>query len=312
MKSYKRNYIPKKLMIGWIALMAALLVGFVSYAAYTNLNSVKRVVSTQGGRGTEFSSNYLNLAAANATVYALKNIAFSESGETTTFEINICNYVHNNPSKVNENDITYALTLKLLNSDGTDNSMSYDGLSVVGADGTGYSFSGGVCSVGYRTLTGGVKSVDTFRVTVPRAFIDTVRIQAVAEPNSASYVHTDNSKLARIFTFADRDAAATTWTGGFTETTTDGYDAFNYVIKGQGKGTVTLSWDGSQLEISRIFLENNGITVTESGGRKTVTFSVDSDISSRYDIQFYKVRGGVYTDMGALSAGVTFGFSGTE
>ena len=311
MKAYKRNYIPKKLITGWIVVMAALLVGFVSYAAYTNLNSVKRVVSTQGGRGTEFSSNYLNLTAANATVYALKNIAFSEIGETTTFEINICNYVHNDPSKVNENDITYALTLKLLNSDGSDNGMSYDGLSAVGADGTGYAFSGGVCSVGYRTLTGGTKSVDTFRVTVPRSFIDTVKIQAVAEPNSASYIYTDNSKLARIFTFSDRELTAMTWTGGFTETTTDGYDAFNYVIKGQGKGTVTLSWDASLLEISQIFLENNGLSATETGGRKTVTINVDSDVASRYDIQFYKVRGGVYTDMEALNAGVVFGFAGT-
>lgn len=308
-RNKNKNIIAKRWLICWITVVLVLLAGLGVFAAYTNLNSVKRVVSTQGGRGTAFSSNYLNLTAMSSDTYALKNISFTESGDTAAFEINVCNYVHNDPSKVNENDITYSMTLTLVDKEGAAITGSYSGLTVSDGGGTAHSFSGGVCVVSGRTLTGGIKCVDTYRITVPREFIDTVNIRAVAEPDSVSYQYTDNSKLGRVFAFTEYNAAATTWTGSFTETTAEGYDGFNYVIKGQGKGTVTLSWDKQELEISNIFLDNNSITVTEADGKKTFTLNVDSNTRNRYEIQFYKTESGVYTDMETVKSYVTFVFS---
>ena len=308
-RNRNKNIITKRWLICWLTVVLVLLAGLVTYAAYTNLNSVKRVVSTQGGRGTAFSSNYLNLTAMSSDIYSLKNISFTESGDTTTFEINVCNYVHNDPSKVNENDITYSMTLTLVDKEGTVITGSYSGLTVSDGSDNALGFSGGTCVISGKTLTGGIKCVDTYRITVPREFIDTVNIRAVAEPDSVSYQYTDNSKLGRVFAFTEYNAAATTWTGSFTETTAEGYDGFNYVIKGQGKGTVTLSWDKQELEISNVFLENNGITVTEADGKKTFTINVDSNTRNRYEIQFYKTESGVYTDMETVKSYVTFVFS---
>ncbi|MGN1120514.1 MAG: hypothetical protein ACI4Q4_09150 [Oscillospiraceae bacterium] len=308
MRREQKNIIKKRLLIGWICAVLVLLAGVGVFAAYTNLNSVKRVVSTQGGGGTAFSSNYLNLVAMHSDTYALKNISFTETGDTAAFEINVCNYVHNNPSKVNEKDITYTLNLTLVDDEGAVISSDFSGLAV--SDGTlAFSFSAGKCVISGRTLTGGTKSIDPFRITVPREFIDTVGMRVVAEPDSASYQYTDNSKLGRIFNFTEFNASSVTWTGSFTESTTDGYDGFNYVIRGQGKGTVTLEWDAQNLEISRVFLENNGIAVTESGGKKQFTIDVDSNTRSRYEIQFYKTESGVYTDMETVNGYVEFAFS---
>ena len=129
-------------------------------------------------------------------------------------------------------------------------------------------------------------------------------------PDDASKSYTNNENLARIFTFSEYNPNAITWTGEFAETETEGYDGFNYIVKGQGKGKVTIEWNSAQLEISQIFLENNNITAetdTESGWKK-ITFDVDSDTQNRYDIQFYKTSGGIYTDINTLNGYVTLTF----
>lgn len=307
MKNGIKNRIAKRWIVCWITVVSLALAGLAAYAAYTNLNSVKRVVSTQGGNGIAFSSNYLNLTSAQTQKYNLKSIYFAENSETTVFEINVCNYVHNDPSKVNENDITYSLTLTLVKPDGTAVTDSFPLLAVTYGD-TSMAFTNGVCTAPARTMAGGVKCVDTYRITVPKEFMNTVNISAVAAPDSVSYQYTDNKKLGREFTFSVRNASVTTWTGGFIETTADGYDGFNYVIKGQGKGTVTLVWDNENLEISKVFLENNGLSAVEMGKKTVLTIEVDSNVNNRYEIQFYKRETGIYTDMETVNGYVDFGF----
>ena len=286
------NFITKHLLTFVFAVTAAMLAGVVCYAAYTNLSSVKRVVSTHGGKGTAFSSNYLILVTGETENYELKNISFSENAENASFEINVCNYVLNNPSEVNDLNIGYNLTLNLVNTDGSANTGSYAGLTVQDKNGS-YSFTNGVCTISGKTLIGKTKSVDTYRITVPKEFINKINIRAVAEPaDEASSSAVNGYKLAREFTFSQYNASATTWTGGFAETTAEGYDGFNYVVKGLGKGTVTLCWDSAVLEISNVFIELNGLqgslTKDNETGKYTLTFDVDSDVRKRHDIQFYK------------------------
>lgn len=283
-----------------IIALSALLLGFASYAAYTNLNSVKRVVSTQGFNGTPFSSNYLNLTPRDESSYSVKNIVFPESGETTTFNIDVCNYVHNNPSKFNDNNINYTLSLKLVGADGVNTA----GLSV-SFGGTAYSFTEGVCTIADRRLKGGTKSVDRYEITVPKSFVDKVKIEAVAAPDDGSYKNTGYFKLGRLLAFTTKSESAAIWTGSFSESTTDNYDGFNYILSGQGKGRITLTWESDKLEINRIFLETNGIS--ESGG--SFTMDVDSDTKNRYDIQFYKTGNGDYSSMETVKSYVTITFT---
>ena len=280
-----------------------MILGIVSGAAYINRNSVKRVVTTQGGGGTAFSSNYLSLSSSDA--YSIKNISFPESENAMSFEITVCNYVQNDPSKVNDKDIVYTLTLTLLNNNNQEITTEYSGLAV-----NGIAYKGEITG---QTLKGKTKSVNEYTVTVPKAFVeDGVRMKAVAVPEEGSKGAVNNSTLGRIFVFSYAIDSAMTWTGSFVETTVEGYDGFNYVIKGQGKGTVTLTWQTSQLEMNKFFLDNYTNNVTRSDGKKTLTLDVDSDIINRYDIQFYKVEGGAYGTMEIVKEYVTFDFAKSQ
>lgn len=296
-----------------IFVLVSVICGFAVSAAYINLNMVKRVVSTQGAGGTPFSSNYLLLVPRETTSYSIKNINCPEGAGYAEFEINVCNYVQNDPSKISENDIKYKLTLTQLNNDGTVNTQSFIGLKVTDANGTSYSFTNGVCCIADQLLAGNVKSVNTYYVTVPKQMVNKGDLRTEAEPgDSDSYSVTNGNKLGRTFVFTEYNALSSSWTGSFTETTAENYDAFNYVIRGQGKGTVTLSWDPAQLEISSIFLDNNALQdkVTSDGSKKSLTIEVDSiNGQNRYDIQFYKTKNGVYTNMQTVNGYVTVNFS---
>lgn len=285
-----------------IILLSAFVFGIAVYAAYTNQGSVKRVVSTQGMNGTPFSSNYLNLTPHTESSYSIKNITFPENAARVSFEINVCNYVHNNPSKYNENTINYTFSLTLLNAD----DISLEGLSVT-CEGNSYSFNNGVCSIANQTLKGKLKSVNTYKITVPKSFLDTVKIEAVAIPDSASYQFTGNYKLGRRFAFTDKIESTNTWSGSFAETTTEGYDGFNYILSGNGKGNITITWDAN-LEINNIFLQENGITADGN----SITLSINSDEKNRYDIQFYKTENGLYPDIDTVNRYVSISFTETN
>lgn len=314
MKIIKQHSVKKLFVIILTAVLSIMSVSFIVNAAYINLNSVKRVVSIQSSTGTAFSSNYLLLTSKGTSSYAMKNILFSENADTADFEINVCNYVQNDPSKVNENDIAYTFTLKLLNTDGTVNTGSYARLKVTDGSGVSYSFSDGICKITDQMLTGKTKSVNSYAITVPKEFVNNIDMEASAVPSDdTSYNAANGNKLGRVFSFSVYNASSTTWTGSFTETTTVNYDAFNYVLKGQGKGTVTLSWDPAQLEISNVFIEVNGLQgkVTDGAdGTKKLDLEVDSTAKqNRYDIQFYKTENGVYTNMKTVNGYVKISFN---
>ena len=310
-----KNFIKKHWIIIWLVVIAALLAGSFSYAAYTNLGSVKRVVSTKGGAGTLFSSNNLKLVESNETNYSSKRIAISANGETSNFEIDICNYAQNDPTRYNDKDITYNLTLTLLNSDNSINVGTGYTINVLANNENKGQFTNGVCKIDDMTLTGGEKSIDKYKITVPNSFItDNVRIKAEAVPVEESLGATGNYKLAGILYFAENTATVSGWNGEFLEKDTKDYDGFNYIMKGQGKGRITLEWDSSKLEISKVFLEKNNLTRQESttNNMSKITITVDSETKNRYDIQFYKTSAEGYDNIDILNDYVNFSYVETE
>lgn len=306
----KKNNNKMRLRAAVIIFGVLLIGGLVVNTAYISLNIVKRVVSTQGSSGTPFSSNYLLLVPKDTTAYAVKNIYCSKGVDYAEFAINVCNYVQNDPSMVNGNDIRYTFVLTQQNSDGTPNTEAFSGLSVKDNDGVSHEFTDGVCRISDRCLVGNTKSVDTYSIVIPKQMVNTVDLRVEAVPTDSSYSAVNGNKLGRVFTFSEHYVSSNTWTGSFSEMTADSYDAFNYIIKGQGKGTVTLTWDPSQLEINRVFLENNGLSVTSEGSISKLTIEVDSTAGqNRYDIQFYKTENGIYTDMDTIDGYVTVNFT---
>lgn len=297
--------IKKYIMLICVSAVSIVLIVLSISAAYTNVNKVKRVISTQGGGGTPFSSNYLNLRNSSDSSYDIKRISFS--GSEKNFDITVSNFVHNNPSIINEHDITYRMIFTLVNA--SDNTTvitnNYDGFSVkIGEQ--AQTITNGVCTISDQTLGGKQSSTNTYDITVPKSFINTVNIKVEAVPDEQSYNYTDQKKLARIFTFSEYSERTTKWTGYFSETTVEGYDAFNYIITGQGKGTITLIWNPTQLEINKVFLDTNNIDESSTGNNKQMVFSVDSDKKSQYNIQFYKTANGTYTNIESLGVSCLF------
>ena len=97
----------------WIAFAAAALSTIGVLAAYTSVSSVKRVVSTQKGAGMLFSSNYLTTDENDLP----RTITFSSMENSPCVTVNVCNYPQT-LIKHNDKDITYTLTVELVESTG--------------------------------------------------------------------------------------------------------------------------------------------------------------------------------------------------
>ncbi|MGN0633982.1 MAG: hypothetical protein ACI4JW_08945 [Oscillospiraceae bacterium] len=304
-----KRVITRYYLVIWIAVVSAALIGVGTFAAYTNINKVKRVVSTQGGEGTAFSSNYLSLVLIETESYGMKRIAMNSADGSALkkVDVTVCNYIQNNPTMVNDNNITYDMTFTLVSTVSGDTITDLSALNLadhgefkIECGGESGNFENGVCKFQNKTLTGKTKSVDTYTLTVPASFMDTVNIKSEAIPHEDSYGYTDRYKLCRVLVFSENTERNDGWTGSFLEKTSSDYDGFNYILTGQGKGTVTLTWDPSKLEINKLFINKENFKLTESGNENTLTIEVDSDISGRYDIQFYKTGSSDYSDIGSM------------
>lgn len=248
-------------------------------AAYTNVNKVKRVISTQGGVQTAFSSNYLTLVDKEFTAYDMKRIIFANTAESRDIEITVSNFPRDNQNIVNQNDIAYSFNVTLIDANGQAVS-EYKGFSFSGPED--------------KTLHAGRAETHTYILTVPPSFVEeNIKIMIEAVPAQTS--HTDEKKLAKILTFTENSERTSAWIGAFQENTAEGYDGFNYEITGQGAGTLSLTWDPAKLEINKVFLNTYNLTPAETGGKSTVSWEVGSE-NGRYVVQFYKKEGVSYSD----------------
>ena len=74
------------------------------------------------------------------------------------------------------------------------------------------------------------------------------------------------------------------------------FDYYNYVVTGNGNGTVNIYWDPKKIEINKYVLEMNGWTIKDSDNTtdynewSMISFDVNSLQKSRYELQLYKVE----------------------
>ena len=257
---------------------AMLLTVYGSFAAYTNFNSVKRVVSTGTQSDTMFGSNYLSLMGISDTNIPVKRISLAESSGAYTFTVQVCNYVWGDPTLYNPKYITYKVTAKLISMDGGSLPEGYTNIKMGNTSFNTY----GKCNLDSQTLATGDAKTNEYKIEIPTSLKDKIKIKIIAAPEESSEEAVNFQKLAAILSFADYEVNKN-WTGHFIDSQTgrkpDDYDAFNYEISGNGAGTVTVTWDDSLL-LSKW-------TTNDKQQNGSYTFNVDGS-STAIQFQFYK------------------------
>ena len=280
MKFKKEKWIRQSKAAAILLLAGAMLLAvYGSFAAYTNFNSVKRVVSTGTQSDTMFGSNYLTLMNLSDTSIPVKRISLAGNDNNYTFTVQVCNYVWGDPTLYNPKDIAYKVTAKLISMDGgnlpdncTDIKM---GGQTFGKD--------GALTLESQSLATGSAKTKSYSIVIPKELKDKIKIQIEAEPESISADAVNNQKLGAILSFADYEVTKN-WTGHFIDSQTDNripddYDAFNYEISGNGAGTVTVTWKES-------LLLSKWVT-NDKQQNNSYTFNVDGSTTA-IQFQFYK------------------------
>ena len=254
-----------------------------SFGAYTNFNSVKRVVSTGTQTSdTMFSSNYLSLLNSVDTNLPVKRISLAESGgDHYTFTVLICNYVWGDQTLYNPKAVTYTLKAKLISMDG---GSLPENITSVKINNTAFNDKG-ECNFFRENLIAGQADKKEYKLEIPKDLKDKIKVQITAEPSGGdSIAAVKSQKLAAILSFADYKVTKN-WTGHFIdsrEKTPEKYDAFNYEISGNGSGTVTVTWDESIL-LSK-WAGNTGTIDTNA---RSCTFKA-GDSTTAIQFQFYR------------------------
>lgn len=256
---------------------AMLLAVYGSFAAYTNFNSVKRVVSTGTQSDTMFGSNYLSLMNLSDTSIPVKRISLAGNNDNYTFTVQVCNYVWGDESLYNPRPITYTMEAELISMDG---GSLPEGYTKIKMGNTSFSVDG-KCNLDSQTLATGDANTNKYKIEIPAFLKDKIKIKIIAVPEQSSEEAVNFQKLAAILSFADYEVNKN-WTGHFIDSQThtpDDYDAFNYEVSGNGAGTVTVTWPDSLL-LSK--WATNGEQTSNS-----YTFNVDGTATA-IQFQFYK------------------------
>lgn len=308
MKDNRRRTILYIVNISLCVLLVAFIITAIVYAEYTKSTIGRRVVAPRDTEGLLFSSNLLapTEPSSNHKVLYTKN-----ASNDVRNEITICNYAQGNPGFLYDHNIEYHLFAKLvkptqggyvdaISSDivsGYDIKLKFKGQEVTfNSAKLSHTFSNSI-------LNANIISTDNYLLTFDKNFNDgtsDICIQVSAEL-VGNYPGISN--LNAIFSTAVSGAIEENhWEGYFSDssavseddtTNPSELDGFNYTITGSGIGTIKLSWLASALEVNQLFLLELGETPSEetiSGVRwKYIEFEVDSNITSRYDFQIYRV-----------------------
>lgn len=270
------------------AIVLALLAG--TFAAYTSLSSAKRVVSTMRAEQL-FSSNIL-LGYEEGTKPENRTMSFSTDAATNSFRVNICNYSQGNKTVWASSNITYTMSVKLIDETGTEVTNNTV-LSKYAMDGVAFTDISPIST----TLICDMASEDSYVFTVPTEYMTQYRIYITAKAtNISSYV-----PIGRIISAAEY-TSQTQWSGTFldSEMTQEAYDlgAINTLISGQEHANMTIRWNMDHVDIDPWFLVDMGLThpTADGDGWCEITFEVGGIDGAgnlrptQYNIGFYRTK----------------------
>lgn len=275
----------RKRVFIFLLLACIAIAAFAAYAAFApTTRYVKRVVAARtkdvaASNALRFSSNYLNPYDTNDTGFGTYPISVSSSGDVT-IGITVCNYPQDDPSVINEKDITYSITMTILDSNGSQVSNSQ--VSIAPTD--------------TQILKGNTRSVQVHKITIPQDSIEAISkgyIQVIATPDdAASLSATNNRKLAANLQIIPASATQTAWTDKSGDNVAyKDLDAYNCQISGTEQSTLTLSWNKELVDLSdwSIQLLNSEADVTEVKKNGSITFQVGgANQPTSYMLQFYR------------------------
>lgn len=293
----------------WLVAVTVLLGSLISYAIYTEVSSVKRVVTTKAAPKELFSSNCMY-----ADLYERRMPA-------NEYNVEVRNIDQNAPDVPNPSDIYYTLTAQLQVKYGN-TIMTMDELKAELGDNTeayaeyvekakSYTISktqndnsdGAIASPAalnfsdyasenytivfgapedYETLPGGSVSIDRFKVTVPRTDFDN------EDPEFYIYVKADPTDTGltdyiQTLLYGSKNIVVTaSWSGALAEknTSTVDYDFYNYIITGSGSGKLDIMWDPDWFEVNEFFFDRtlSGVTFDPGNidGENIVIDTIDS------------------------------------
>ena len=329
MKNRIVKFIKKQGLLVWIIIAAVILTSIGALAMYdSTTNTMKRVVVSDSSQGKMFSSNVLVEDGAGAYVPRY----FTQLTDTTSFypvDIYLWNYSLTNPAKWYSDTINYNITFELTDSNGTTLTAAAlaGGKTIIIADKDGNELAtlNGTTPVlsynttGSLTYSGSQSSENKFTLKYSGNWnLDNdleVCVKVVATPNNGGNAtkYQDISPLGAIIGLKRSVSEESTgWQAYIDEQYNNmpvgNCDAYNMVVSGAGKATITVKWDTRYLGGNKNFylgtLYNFGTYADNTKeveyhapetGSYIATLIIHADTASsvtenrnRYDIQFYK------------------------
>ena len=312
-----------------LCLIAVLACVGVSFAAYTSVDNIRRVITTmQSSEMLCFYSNHMNpYPMGEDTEITTKIISFTDT-DNPNIMITVCNYPQANPGRVNKRDIHYSFQALILDTEG--NPLSEGALKNIlselkierNGSGKQYSFSASANAdvetsvsivdgqVVYQSelLPGGVSSQNIYTIYLPAAYMEQVNIQVKAEPiDEVSKQATSKKALGRILSPILITNKGADWSGSFTDdlavTKSKELYGINYAVSGAGEGNIKVMWNSEYLEISPNFMTMFSSYITEQG-TDYVIMNVGGENSDDYfSIQFYRKKAAPETEGWNQNAG---------
>lgn len=259
--------------------VVALVTGVYLTATAFTANSFLKAVAASNEAENLFASNILTGYTTEPTSEKLessrKSLTFGDTGEWTSFTVDVYNFQQSNRSVYNTKDVTYSLSIE---ASGVD-SWKVGNVSV---DGTTYGAES-------RTLNGTGPQSHSYTISFPTSAVGKANfvIRAVAQQPTG----TNLWGLARKVVTGKESKVKTNDVSGYVQTpsgtaagenaSVEDLDAYNYVITVTGQDTdVTLTWNNGNVELEPYFGENNNnvkpgdnlVTFHMEPGSKVVTF----------------------------------------
>ena len=356
----KLNKKAKKTGISWVTawmIIAALVLSGVVYATYTGVTIVKRVVSTKSGAGLLFSSNYMTTGTLVSIEYGNYSDYLDGSGNplstNPTYTVNVCNYSQGDKAVwYSSSDIHYTVKAELLLNErySAAEAEALGDLSLEGkyktpsaedigtkefgikysSDADYQYFSSSNLTInlplaGTYSLSKGAANADSFVVLIDKSELLSnvphywIRLTATPASLAGGEVEVIDGYIG-LCKNATGDA---NWTGviGDVDYSSKDYDAYNYIISGNGTGTFYFAWDDDKVKPNEFALLNYGSgstpiatnvmsdwsgfnqypsgpsAVTGNDNWKYLTLTVDSSLLARYEFQLYKTNGSNYSSV---------------
>lgn len=273
----KQNRKPILLLLLVLACTGLLATG--TFAAFTNVESIKRVVSTkQSSQDLPFSSNYLN-EYTGGNVYVSHIISVPKAANSsTTIYLTLFNYPQNDSTKVSDEVINYTLTYEVIGNT------------------TPYSLNISPDPSGLKSLPGNQISYQTYTLIFTHEDVEALngcKLRFTATGTSASL---PPKTLAADFQLILASEQSSEWGIRWADSGNAGdLDAFNYEVYCNTSGTITVDWTGASdyVTLSKWSLEDLlKWTPSKVLSDTKVSFHMGAvNQPTSYLLQFYRLKG---------------------